>query len=177
MNEPMHLVSQPVPRVDPSEGTQSFEDLVATEHSGLFGALCMITGDRLEAEDIMQDAFLKLWERWDRVKDMEDPQGYLYRAALNLHRKRVRRAGVAIRRALRPTPARDELSDVEERDAVLRALASLTPRQRVSVVLVDLLDYPSEEAARLMGIKSATVRVLASQGRATLRRDAGERDE
>ena len=98
-------MSQPVPQVDTWEWTQSFEDLVAAEHSGLFGALCMITGDRLEAEDIMQDAFHKLWEHWDRVKDMDDPKGYLYRAALNLHRKRVRRTGVAIRRALRPTPA------------------------------------------------------------------------
>ena len=43
----------------------------------------------------------------------------------------------------------------------------------MSLVLVDLLDFRSEEAARLMGIKAATVRVLASQGRAALRRNAG----
>ncbi len=66
---------------------------------------------------------------------------------------------------------------MEARDALVRALAALTPRQRASVVLVDLLDYTSEEAARVMGIKAATVRVLASQGRAALKRNAGERDE
>jgi DNA-directed RNA polymerase specialized sigma24 family protein len=47
----------------------------------------------------------------------------------------------------------------------------------VSIVLVDLLDFSSEEAAKVMGIKAATVRVLASQGRAALRRNVGETDE
>ena len=66
---------------------------------------------------------------------------------------------------------------MESRDAVVRALAELTPRQRMSVVLVDLLDHSSEEAARVMGIEAATVRVLVSQGRAVLKRNAGDRDE
>ena len=66
---------------------------------------------------------------------------------------------------------------METHDQVLRALGKLTPRQRTSIVLVDLLDYSSEEAADMMGIKAATVRVLASQGRAALRGNAGETDE
>jgi DNA-directed RNA polymerase specialized sigma24 family protein len=53
----------------------------------------------------------------------------------------------------------------------------LTLRQRISIVLVDLLDYSSEEAGHVMGIKAATVRVLASQGRAALKRNAGGTDE
>ena len=39
----------------------------------------------------MQDAFLSVWERWDRVGEMDDPLGYLYRTAMNLFRKRYRR--------------------------------------------------------------------------------------
>ena len=119
----------------------------------------------------MQEAFLRIWERWDRVGGLDDPVGYLYRTALNLHRKRLRRAGVALRRAIAPTPPVDAIAEVESRDAVLRALATLTPRQRMSVVLTDLLEYPSAEAAKVMGISASTVRVLASQGRATLRRE------
>ena len=46
--------------------------------------------------------------------------------------------------------------------------------QRMSLVLTDLLDYSSEEAARLMGVKATTVRVLASQGRAALRASTGD---
>jgi len=180
MDEPLRLVSDPVPPeglAAPSEQVTGFEDLVETEGPGLFGALCLIARDRFEAEDVMQEAFLKVWERWDRVRVMENPTGYLYRTALNLYRQRRRRASLALRRAIRLAPPRDELAEVESRDAVVRALAELTPRQRVSVVLVDLLDHSSEEAARVMGIEAATVRVLVSQGRATLKRNAGDRDE
>jgi RNA polymerase sigma-70 factor (ECF subfamily) len=180
MDEPLRLVSDPATSERapaPLERAGDFEGLVDAEHAGLYGALCLITRDRFEAEDVMQEAFLKVWERWDRVRDMDDPTGYLYRAALNLYRKRLRRASLAVRRAIRLAPPRDELAEVETRDAVVRALAGLTPRQRMSVVLVDLLDHSSEDAGRVMGIKAATVRVLVSQGRAALKRNAGDRDE
>jgi RNA polymerase sigma factor (sigma-70 family) len=88
----------------------------------------------------------------------------------------LRRASLALKRAIRLAPPSDELADVETHDAVVRALAALTPRQRQSIVLVDLLDYSSEAAGRLMGVKASTVRVLVSQGRAALRRNAGDVD-
>jgi RNA polymerase sigma factor (sigma-70 family) len=94
-----------------------------------------------------------------------------------MFRKRTRRAALALRRTLRVAPPRDELAEVEARETVVRALAALTPRQRASIVLVDLLEHTSEEAAQLLGIKAPTVRVLVSQGRAALKRNAGEPDE
>jgi RNA polymerase sigma-70 factor (ECF subfamily) len=160
-----------------SEWATGFEEFVHAEHRGLYGALCLITRDRAEAEDLAQEALLKLWERWQRVQHMDDPAGYLYRTALNLHRKRLRRASVAIRRAVGLGAHRDELADVERHDEVVRALGALTPRQRVSIVLVELLDFSSEDAAKVMGIKAATVRVLASQARAALKRNVGATDE
>jgi len=154
-----------------------FEDLVEAQHASLYRALCLITRDRPEAEDIMQEAFLRIWERWDRVGEMDDPAGYLFRTAMNLWRNRRRRASLAARRAVHLAPPRDELAAVEAREEVVRALAALTPRQRAAVVLVDLLDHSSEEAGRLLGIKAPTVRVLVSQGRAALKRNAGETDD
>lgn len=186
MDEPLRIVSEHAPtapneRPLGEEADQAalidFENFVETEHASLYGALCLIIRDRGEAEDLMQEAFLKVWERWDRVQGMEHPAGYLYRTALNLHRKRMRRASVAVRRAVGLGPSRDPLADIETRDAVVRALDALTPRQRESVVLVDLVEYSSEEAAEIMGIKAATVRVLASQARAAIRQNAGEADE
>ena len=147
----------------------SFELFVDTETVRFHGALRLLARDRAEAEDLMQDAFLRVWERWEHVRSLDDPSGYLYRTAMNLHRKRLRRAAVAIRHAVGPRPSRDQLDEVESRDTVLRALATLTPRQRMSLVLMDLLDYSSEEAGRLMGVKATTARVLVSQGRAALR--------
>jgi RNA polymerase sigma factor (sigma-70 family) len=161
----------------PSEASDlasSFELFVEAESTKLHGALRLLTRDRAEAEDLMQDALLKVWERWGHVRVLDDPTGYLYRTAMNLYRKRLRRAAVVLRHAIRPRPARDELDEVESRDLVLRALATLTPRQRMSLVLTDLLGYPSEEAGRLMGVKPTTVRVLVSQGRSALRHSMGD---
>lgn len=176
MNEPLPL-SLPMPSEAGERTATSFEDLVEAEAAGLFGALRLITRDRYEAEDIMQEAFLKVWEHWDRVATMEDPTGYLYRTALNLYRKRARRMALSIKRVMRLAPHGDELVEIETRDVVVRALAALTPRQRQSIVLVDLLDLSSEDAGRVMGIKAATVRVLVSQGRSALKRNVGDADE
>jgi RNA polymerase sigma-70 factor, ECF subfamily len=170
MEEPSVLASPNI-----TAQAASFEDLVVGEQQKLYGALCLLTRDRGEAEDLMQEAFLRVWERWDRVGALEDPTGYLYRTALNLYRKRLRRAKVALRRAVGAMPPRDGFQDVDERDEVVRALGRLTERQRTSVVLVDLFDYSSEEAGRTMGVSASTVRVLASQGRAAIRHQ--ERDD
>jgi len=157
-----------------SELASSFELFVGAETARFHGALRLLTRDRAEAEDLMQDAFLKVWERWGHVRALDDPTGYLYRTAMNLYRKRRRRAAVVLRHAIRPRPARDQLDEVESRDMVLRGLATLSPRQRMSLVLTDLLGYPSEEAGRLMGVKPTTVRVLVSQGRSALRNSMGD---
>jgi DNA-directed RNA polymerase specialized sigma24 family protein len=65
---------------------------------------------------------------------------------------------------------RDPLEEVEGRDEVDRALATLTVRQGAAVVLTELLDCTSEEAGRLLGVRPGTVRVLAQHGRDTLRK-------
>ncbi len=83
-----------------AEEPLNFEAFFDAEHAGLFGALCLVTGNRQEVEEIMQEAFLRLWERWDHVSIMENPTGFLYRTAMNVLRNRYRRAALAVRRAL-----------------------------------------------------------------------------
>src|SRR6266487_2634197 len=99
MDDPVSLTWSPVMAEDEVvTATASFEGFFERERDGLFGALVMITGNRAEAEEIAQDAFLAIWERWDRVHRLDDPTGYLYRTAMNVFRKRRRRAAVAVRR-------------------------------------------------------------------------------
>jgi DNA-directed RNA polymerase specialized sigma24 family protein len=69
----------------------SFEEFFDAEGPRLFGALVLMSGSRAEAEEIVQDAFLKVWERWDRISTMRSPAGFLYRTSLNLYRSRLRR--------------------------------------------------------------------------------------
>ena len=147
----------------------SFEAFFVAERARLLGALVVMTNNRAEAEEILQDAFLKVWERWERVASMDEPVGFLYRIAMNLFRKRVRRAAVAVRKAVHLLPRGDDLAEVETRDEAVRLLQRLTPRERAAIVVTAYLGYSSEEAGELLGVRAATVRVLTNRARATLR--------
>jgi RNA polymerase sigma-70 factor (ECF subfamily) len=154
-----------------------FERFFETNHERLFRALWLMTRNRDEAEEVMQDAFLRLWQRWDRVGNGPDPTAYLYRTAMNLWRSRLRRAAVAVRKVVHQIQRDDEMAVVDQHDVVLRALAPLPPRQRAAVVLLDVLDLSSERAGEVLGIRPVTVRVLAARARATLAKEIGDRDE
>ena len=162
------MVSVPKASSVRADGTDGFASFFEDHHADLFVALYLITRNRHEAEEIMQDAFVKVLERWERVSSLEDPVGYLYRTAMNLLRKRWRRASVVLRRTVGFSPGDDEIAEIETRVDVARALASLSPRQRAVIVLTELLEFSSEDAGRMLGIASGTVRMHASRGRATL---------
>jgi len=153
----------------------SFEVFFEAWHLPLYRALWLVARNRHEAEEVMQDAFVRVWERWPRVSVMERPEAYLFRTAMNLHRSRVRRALTALRRTIGTLPADDAIETIEERDAIVRAMGRLTPAQRGAVVLVDLVGMSSAEAARALGVRPSTVRVLAARGRALLRDEMGDK--
>jgi RNA polymerase sigma factor (sigma-70 family) len=153
-----------------------FATFFAEEHRGLFKALYFVTGNRADAAELMQDAFLKLWERWDRIDRIDDPSAYLFRVALNGSRMRTRAARRAAKRLLPLIRDHDPFDDVELREDVRQLLLDLAPRQRAALLLLDMYGYGSDEAARVMGIRPSTVRALATQGRAVLRRTMGETD-
>jgi RNA polymerase sigma-70 factor (ECF subfamily) len=172
----MAEIAQPRARArqDESVAARGFEAFYETERPRLFRALLILTGEVHEAEDLIQEAFFKVWERWDRVSGMDNPVGYLHRTAMNGFRSRYRRALSAARQRLAAArDAPDPFAAVEARDAALRALRALTRRQRAAVVLTELLGYSVEETGSLLSIRPGTVRVLISQARAALvtRRD------
>jgi RNA polymerase sigma factor (sigma-70 family) len=175
MHEPASAVSDEPPPNAPA--VPSFEAFFEAEHVRLLRALYLVTGNAEEAEELMQDAFVAVWERWDRVGGMEEPTGYLYRTAMNRYRSRLRRAARATRRVVGAAEDGDAFAAADERDAVARALARLPERQRAAIILTELLGYDSAEAGRILGVKDVTVRSLASQARAALRAELEDRDE
>jgi DNA-directed RNA polymerase specialized sigma24 family protein len=88
-----------------TEAAAAFEDFFEAERRRLYRALCLITGDPGEAEEVAQDAFLHLWERWDRVRDMDHRCGFLYRTAMKRTPEPPTEAD-ARRPALPPAPPR-----------------------------------------------------------------------
>jgi DNA-directed RNA polymerase specialized sigma24 family protein len=86
---------------------------------------------------------------------------------------RARAAIRAARRLVAPDSSTDPYDEIDVREDVRRMLRALAPRQRAALVLLDMYDYGSQEAARIMGIRPSTVRALAAQGRAVLRSSGG----
>jgi len=161
---------------EPPVTERDFDELFLDVHDRLYRALYFVTGNSHDAEELMQDAFLKLWERWGEIDRISDPTGYLFRVALNGFRMRRRRAAMAIRKVLPVPERRDEFLDAEMRADVRQLLLEVTPRQRAALLLLDLLGYPSEEAARILRVRPSTVRALATKGRRALRDMEGARD-
>jgi len=171
------------PAATPAGVPAAFDAFFRTHHAGVFASFRLLAHDGAEAEEIAQEAFLRVWQRWDRVAAMERPDGYLYRTAMNVWRSRRRRAAVAIRRLGRRVRALEGATEggvpaVEDRDAVVRALAGLSERQRAAFVLTEGLDLTSEEAGEAMGVAASTVRVLVARAREALRTntDTGAND-
>ena len=168
MNEG-HAISAETHALDLATGIDAFESFFNHERGRLFRSLCLITHDRYEAEDLTQETFVRLFERWDRISPLSDPKAYLYRTALNLFRSRRRRSALMAKRVLGPGSVDDGIAAVDERDATVRVLARLPKQQRAAIVLIDLLDFSSDEAAKLLHIRPSTTRMHLSRARAVLK--------
>src|SRR4029450_2834886 len=101
MQETGSAVSERRAAPEPPPGPASFEAFFEAEHERLLRALYLVTGNAQEAEELMRDAFVAVWERWDRVSGMDEPTGYLFRTAMNRFRSRLRRGAPRAARTAR----------------------------------------------------------------------------
>jgi RNA polymerase sigma factor (sigma-70 family) len=148
----------------------TFEAFFEAEHRRLYRSLVLITGDRQEADDVAQEAMLRIFERWDRVARLDQPRAYLYRTALNLNRNRHRwRSRRQQREVGEPEIIPDASGSVADRLDIQRALGGLTEEQRTAIVLVDFLGFDSEAAGRVLGLDADAVRARLHRGRSALR--------
>lgn len=152
----------------------TFGAFVLENNARLFQALCLLTRDRYEAEDIAQETFVRILERWDRIRSLEDPVGYLFRTAMNVFRGRYRRARLAMKRAAALASRDESIEALEDHEVVFRALAALPTDQRAALVVTSLLGYSSEEAAEMLRAKPSTVRARATRAREALRTRIGD---
>jgi RNA polymerase sigma-70 factor, ECF subfamily len=159
------------------ETDDAFRAFFEHEYLRLARAMFLVTGSHSEADDLAQEAMVRLFERWGRVRAMDSPTGYLYRVAMNLCRSRFRRLAVRARLAVTGGTPVDPAAVAEDRDTLGRALAALPTGQRAAIVLVEWLGLDDREAGRALGIQPGSVRVRVSRARATLRgRFGGDAD-
>jgi RNA polymerase sigma-70 factor (ECF subfamily) len=146
------VVTIPVTTYDAVDALAGFEPWYLREHPKVVAALTWVAGDPHVAADAADEAFARAYADWRRVERMSSPGGWVYRVALNVVRRRMRRAALE-QRTIEP-PA--EVADVVDNE-IWAVVQQLPERQRVAVVLRYLLDLPEKEVAVAMGISRGTV--------------------
>ena len=134
----------------------------------------LLTGDRAVAEDITQDAFVRISGRLAHLREAGAFDAYLRRTVVNLSKNHFRRRAVERSYLERATPAPDHPGHerpLVEREATMAALARLPQRQRAALVLRFYEDLSEDEIARILRCRNGTVRSLVTRGVQALRAD------
>jgi RNA polymerase sigma factor (sigma-70 family) len=142
-----------------------FREFFAAEYGRLRHLGFLLTGDWVQAEELAQDALVRVYRVWPRVRRLEHPSAYARRVLVNRHRSLLRRALTEARRAMLTHGREAYLPDLGE-DAMLlwAAVRDLPPRQRAVLVLRFHEDLTEAEAERPGGGRSRPRRVVRAKG-------------
>jgi RNA polymerase sigma-70 factor (ECF subfamily) len=157
-------------RVCPPAGSmmdeQAFDDFYQATSRRLVGQMYVICGDLAEAQDCVQEAFVRAWDKRRTLDAEQSPEGWVRTVAYRLAVSRWRRARRSLTdRAHQPEPPAEP--DVT-RVALARALRRLSADQRRAIVLFHLCDLSVADVAAEMGVPTGTVKARLSRGRAAL---------
>jgi RNA polymerase sigma-70 factor (sigma-E family) len=137
----------------------------------------MLTGDAGVAEEVVQEAFVRVWRSWGRLRDPEAASAYLRTTVVNLSTSVLRRRALELRHVTRRGAHAIEI-DPGARIDVVRAVSRLPARQRACIALRFYEDRSESETARILGISIGAVK---SQTHKALRRlermDLGSDDD
>jgi RNA polymerase sigma-70 factor (sigma-E family) len=122
-----------------------------------------LTGSWPVAEDLAQEAFVRLWRRWGRLRDHHAALGYLRTTVVNLSRSALRRRLLELRHQQTSSQEEHEVDPVARLD-IARALAGLPAGKRACVVLRHLVDLSVEETAAVLGISTGSVKSQTHKG-------------
>ncbi len=154
---------------------EEFREYVTARERVLMRTALQLTGDRADAEDLLQAALAKTYLAWDRIQDRAAMDGYVRRAMVNTQISWWRRRKLEIYPTdeLPDSPVDDHTRRSELHDALRRALRRLPERQRLAVILRYYEDMPEAEIAEALGISVGTVKSTVSRAMAKLREDTG----
>lgn len=150
----------------------AFEEFYLGTRLRLLRQLTLMTGDRQQAEDVLQEAYVRAWVRWGKVGRLESPEAWVrtvaWRVAVSQHRHaasgadRVRRFFPRADVVSDPGPARDSAIDLAA------ALARLTPEHRRALVLFELCGLSVAQVALETEVAEGTVKSRLARARAAL---------
>lgn len=144
-----------------ASGEADFTAYVAERRASLYATAYHLTGDRHEAEDLLQSALFSTYRAWDRISDKAAVGGYLRRTMTNLHISawRRRKLNEYPTEELPETPGEsDAMRGTELRAVLWQALAKLPEQQRTMLVLRYYEGRTDPEIADILGISIGTVK-------------------
>jgi len=148
-------------RVQHQLDSSAVEQVFRAQHARLWKSLVLWAGDPDVASDAVAEAFAQVLARGDAVRD---PTAWVWRAAFKIAGREL-----ATRRTSGPMVDVPGVAESEGLVDVIRALATLSPKQRASVVLADYAGYPHSEIARVLRSTTSAVGVHVYRGRRKLR--------
>ncbi|MBB5869522.1 RNA polymerase sigma-70 factor (ECF subfamily) [Allocatelliglobosispora scoriae] len=160
------------------EDVEGFDEFYRRSRQRLLGFVYLHTGDVTEAQDSVQEAYARAWQRWSTVREHADPEAWVRvvatRIAISKWRSLRTRAKAYIRHGVVESSPAPSSATLE----VVTALRKLPEAQRTAITLFYLLDLSVEEVARATGAPTGTVKARLARGReklaGLLRTDARE---
>jgi RNA polymerase sigma factor (sigma-70 family) len=167
------------PRVKSSD--REFDRFFLANYDAVVKALTLITGDREQATDATQEAFIKAYAKWSKIRSYDAPSAWVRRIAINISRDSHRSERRRRRREL-PHLVSDANSPAEQivgDDSARRLLAGLPRGQREVATLFYVDDRGITDIAAILGLSEGTVKSQLADARdgmrATVERDGAER--
>jgi RNA polymerase sigma-70 factor (sigma-E family) len=148
----------------------AFSAYVAARRPTLFRTACLLCGDPHRAEDVVQDALVRLYAAWDRVARMDNVDGYVRRIIINADYSDRRRPWRRERVTEPPDVPLDPGFPVEDAEAIRSALRALPPGQRRVIVLRHIWNLTIEETAEELRLSTGTVKSQSADAVAALRK-------
>ncbi|MGI8867271.1 MAG: SigE family RNA polymerase sigma factor [Mycobacteriales bacterium] len=150
----------------------TYSRFVASSYNGLLREAVLLTGDRMNGEDLLQSALMKVYRHWSKINVPAAARSYTRTTMVRLVASDSRRRGSDER-------ASNDLDDVESsgpswhdvdtRQDILRTLQSLQPRQRAAVVMRYYIGMTEKETAEAMDVSVAAAKSLCARGMRQLR--------
>jgi RNA polymerase sigma-70 factor (ECF subfamily) len=155
----------------PDPGTrEQFDDFYRREFPRMATLACAVSGSRLVAEDIAQDAMIEARNRWETIGSYDKPGAWVRRVTIQLASKRLRRARAETAALLRVNQSEPIPPGPEDVEDVLRAISRLPRRQRAAITLCYLEDQSVREIAEILGCAEGTVKAHLHKARTSLAR-------
>lgn len=151
---------------------EGFEEFYRAAYARLVGQLLSVTGDLEQAEDVVQEAFVRALNRWSRISTYDVPEAWVRRVAVNLalsEFRRLRRRAAAL---LRLGARGNESHLPPDTIAMVEFLRQVPANQRAVLLLHDVVDLPIGQVAEQLGLSVSTARGRLARARATLSRHA-----